>query len=119
MERGWRAVCTAGEVRATALAASLRAKRSNPDCLRGKILDCFVARAPRNDEFGTGTYRPLICRSPDGAQCNPGPSRHRRTFPDFAALHPGYELNTPAPSPAARCGSSHRRTAPRTRVRAS
>ncbi|BAR61239.1 hypothetical protein NK6_8089 [Bradyrhizobium diazoefficiens] len=29
--------------------SSLRAKRSNPDCLRGKILDCFVARAPRND----------------------------------------------------------------------
>ncbi|RXG94238.1 hypothetical protein EAS62_17275 [Bradyrhizobium zhanjiangense] len=28
---------------------SLRAQRSNPDCHRGGILDCFVARAPRND----------------------------------------------------------------------
>jgi len=28
---------------------SLRAKRSNPDSLRGGILDYFVARAPRND----------------------------------------------------------------------
>ncbi|TYO68133.1 hypothetical protein FXV83_02450 [Bradyrhizobium hipponense] len=31
------------------LHSSLRAKRSNPDCFRGGILDCFVARAPRND----------------------------------------------------------------------
>ncbi|RXG97594.1 hypothetical protein EAS62_07395 [Bradyrhizobium zhanjiangense] len=31
---------------------SLRAQRSNPDCLRGETLDCFVARAPRNDELG-------------------------------------------------------------------
>ncbi|RZN08466.1 hypothetical protein CWO91_22090, partial [Bradyrhizobium genosp. SA-3] len=29
--------------------SSLRAQRSNPESLRGKILDCFVARAPRND----------------------------------------------------------------------
>ncbi|QAU37832.1 hypothetical protein XH86_09175 [Bradyrhizobium guangdongense] len=28
---------------------SLRAKRCNPDCFRGDILDCFVARAPGND----------------------------------------------------------------------
>ncbi|MET4751551.1 hypothetical protein ABIB08_005916 [Bradyrhizobium sp. RT11b] len=28
---------------------SLRAQRSNPDFLRGGSLDCFVARAPRND----------------------------------------------------------------------
>ena len=27
------------------LAPSLRAQRSNPDCLRGKILDCFAALA--------------------------------------------------------------------------
>ncbi|QOZ47908.1 hypothetical protein XH89_33810 [Bradyrhizobium sp. CCBAU 53340] len=36
---------------------SLRAQRSNPDCLRGGCLDCFVARAPRND--GVGASRPL------------------------------------------------------------
>ncbi|UUO29642.1 hypothetical protein DCG74_21315 [Bradyrhizobium sp. WBAH42] len=30
---------------------SLRAKRSNPVCLRGEPLDCVVARAPRNDEL--------------------------------------------------------------------
>ncbi|RXG84808.1 hypothetical protein EAV90_36430, partial [Bradyrhizobium vignae] len=29
--------------------AQLRAKRSNPGSFRGKTLDCFVARAPRND----------------------------------------------------------------------
>ena len=29
-------------------------------------------------------------RSPDGAQRNPGPAR--RLFPDFAALHPGYDV---------------------------
>ncbi|MVT77577.1 hypothetical protein GPL20_31755 [Bradyrhizobium cajani] len=31
---------------------SLRAKRSNPGRLCGEILDCFVARAPRNDVCG-------------------------------------------------------------------
>ncbi|RXH03107.1 hypothetical protein EAS61_01130 [Bradyrhizobium zhanjiangense] len=31
------------------LAVSLRAQRSNPESFRGGILDCFVARAPRND----------------------------------------------------------------------
>ncbi|RZN09121.1 hypothetical protein CWO91_18910 [Bradyrhizobium genosp. SA-3] len=29
--------------------SSLRAQRSNPESLRGKTLDCFVARASRND----------------------------------------------------------------------
>jgi hypothetical protein len=29
--------------------SSLRAQRSNPESLRGGSLDCFVARAPRND----------------------------------------------------------------------
>src|SRR3954451_15066339 len=28
---------------------SLRAQRSNPESFRGESLDCFVARAPRND----------------------------------------------------------------------
>ncbi|TYL85349.1 hypothetical protein FXB40_43390 [Bradyrhizobium rifense] len=32
---------------------SSRAQRSNPESLRGKTLDCFVARAPRNDEVET------------------------------------------------------------------
>ncbi|TYL88508.1 hypothetical protein FXB38_00675 [Bradyrhizobium cytisi] len=31
------------------LSPSLRAERSNPVSFRGGILDCFVARAPRND----------------------------------------------------------------------
>ena len=30
-------------------ASSLRAQRSDPESLRGRILDCFVARATRND----------------------------------------------------------------------
>ncbi|QCJ82160.1 hypothetical protein DCG74_13435 [Bradyrhizobium sp. WBAH42] len=29
--------------------SSLRAQRSNPESRRGGGLDCFVARAPRND----------------------------------------------------------------------
>ncbi|MVT76793.1 hypothetical protein GPL20_27755 [Bradyrhizobium cajani] len=36
-----------GEVVATS--SSLRAQRSNPESFRGGSLDCFVARAPRND----------------------------------------------------------------------
>jgi len=36
-----RARCVAGMRRC--VSASLRAKRSNPECVRGKILDCFVA----------------------------------------------------------------------------
>ncbi len=32
--------------------SSLRAKGSNPECLRGNSLDCFVAVAPRNDIIG-------------------------------------------------------------------
>ena len=31
---------------------SLRAQRSNPESFRGNSLDCFVARAPRNDGCG-------------------------------------------------------------------
>src|SRR5438445_12556628 len=31
---------------------SLRAQRSNPESFRGDSLDCFVARAPRNDGRG-------------------------------------------------------------------
>src|SRR4051795_12692876 len=31
------------------LSPSLRAERSNPESARGTSLDCFVARAPRND----------------------------------------------------------------------
>jgi len=54
-----RARCVAGMRRCVSL--SLRAKRSNPECVRGKILDCFGRRAchrarrrrdpaaPRND----------------------------------------------------------------------
>ncbi|QOZ43501.1 hypothetical protein XH89_08460 [Bradyrhizobium sp. CCBAU 53340] len=36
---------------------SLRAQRSNPDRLHGSILDCFVARAPRNDDAGGARTR--------------------------------------------------------------
>ena len=39
------------------LHTSLRAKRSNPDFLRGEILDCFGARAPRNDGSAPGRMR--------------------------------------------------------------
>ncbi|PSO30927.1 hypothetical protein C7G41_19220 [Bradyrhizobium sp. MOS002] len=36
--------------------SSLRAQRSNPESFRGGSLDCFVARAPRND----GVERPAL-----------------------------------------------------------
>ncbi|MDE5442679.1 hypothetical protein GWG65_14715 [Bradyrhizobium sp. CSA207] len=40
--------------------SSLRAQRSNPESFRGGSLDCFVARAPRNDggEGGVDWERP-------------------------------------------------------------
>ncbi|MVT52907.1 hypothetical protein GPL17_20745 [Bradyrhizobium yuanmingense] len=40
-----------GGARPPFLSPSLRAQRSNPESLRGKILDCFVAGAPRNDAW--------------------------------------------------------------------
>ncbi|RQH12721.1 hypothetical protein EHH60_14635 [Bradyrhizobium sp. RP6] len=42
-------------------APSLRAQRSNPDCIRGRALDCFVARAPRNDGGESAAACPPIC----------------------------------------------------------
>ncbi|RXG92582.1 hypothetical protein CWO91_21575 [Bradyrhizobium genosp. SA-3] len=50
--------------------SSLRAKRSNPESFRGGILDCFVARAPRND---SGACAPT--------QTPPTPSPTRRNPP--------------------------------------
>ncbi|RXG98664.1 hypothetical protein EAS61_12645 [Bradyrhizobium zhanjiangense] len=37
----------------------MRAQRSNPESLRSDSLDCFVARAPRND---AGGYRSPVAR---------------------------------------------------------
>ncbi|MDD1519460.1 hypothetical protein DAA51_06085 [Bradyrhizobium sp. WBAH10] len=34
----------------------MRAQRSNPEFFRGEILDCFVARAPRNDGVERVSY---------------------------------------------------------------
>src|SRR5436305_14158923 len=39
---------------------SLRGQRSNPECLPGKTLDCFVARAPRNDEGKRPPRHPVM-----------------------------------------------------------
>ena len=52
--------------------ASLRAKRSNPVSLLGDSLDCFVARAPRNDEFGVRAS--LTTRIAGAAKSNPASS---------------------------------------------
>nr|AWL94296.1 hypothetical protein CIT37_20620 [Bradyrhizobium ottawaense] len=57
------------------------AARSNPASLRGGILDCFVARAPRNDE----ERAPNSARAPDAAQ-RPGDAQHR---PGWCAAKPG------------------------------
>ncbi|RZN08605.1 hypothetical protein CWO91_21850 [Bradyrhizobium genosp. SA-3] len=43
--------------------SSLRAQRSNPESLRGKILDCFVASAPRNDEEESFAFLSLTASS--------------------------------------------------------
>ncbi|MVT55403.1 hypothetical protein GPL17_33785 [Bradyrhizobium yuanmingense] len=40
---------TGGSVARALSPSSLRAQRSNPDFYRGGSLDCFVAKAPRND----------------------------------------------------------------------
>jgi hypothetical protein len=57
-------------------------------------MDCFVAYAPRND----GRRE----RSPDGAKRNPGLAP-QRFVPDFASLHPGYELHPFFPICATAC----------------
>nr|AWL95363.1 hypothetical protein CIT37_26855 [Bradyrhizobium ottawaense] len=63
----------------------MRAKRSNPDCLRGKTLDCFVA--------------PLLAMT----------RRQPRPVSKRVAARPGHESErvtlTPSPprTPAARC----------------
>nr|QDP21816.1 hypothetical protein FNV92_06400 [Bradyrhizobium cosmicum] len=45
---------------ATVPAPSLRAQRSNPDCLYRGSLDCFVASAPRNDGCRSGGAPNLV-----------------------------------------------------------
>ncbi|MVT75708.1 hypothetical protein GPL20_22135 [Bradyrhizobium cajani] len=50
--------------------SSLRAKRSNPESLRGRTLDCFVACAPRNDG--------------ERLDLNPAASRSRRSPSAYA-----------------------------------
>ncbi|TGN77263.1 hypothetical protein EOW77_0031290 [Bradyrhizobium yuanmingense] len=92
-------------------------RRSNPDCLRGKILDCFAALAMTSLGQARPTISTVVARMERSAIRG---GLAVRKNPDFAALHPGYGiLNTHAPWPAARCGSSRRRTAPRRRGRAS
>ncbi|TYO61697.1 hypothetical protein FXV83_36705 [Bradyrhizobium hipponense] len=51
--------------------SSLRAQRSNPGRLRGGILDCFVARAPRNDEERGRALSATPPRPQSG--CSPAP----------------------------------------------
>jgi hypothetical protein len=58
------------------LAPSLRAQRSDPEYLRGETLDCFVTRAPRNDD------RDSECRSrrsitPPASSLRTRAGRHR------------------------------------------
>ncbi|MEY9361107.1 hypothetical protein ABH994_003828 [Bradyrhizobium yuanmingense] len=48
----------------------------NPESFRGGILDCFVARAPRNDEEESAGAT-LRSRAPDAAQRPPGDAKHR------------------------------------------
>ncbi|MGY3144143.1 hypothetical protein ACVWYQ_001142 [Bradyrhizobium sp. USDA 3397] len=48
---------------------------SNPESFRGGILDCFVARAPRNDEEESASA--TLSRAPDAAQRPPGDAKHR------------------------------------------
>ncbi|MVT53280.1 hypothetical protein GPL17_22680 [Bradyrhizobium yuanmingense] len=65
-------------------ASSLRAQRSSPACLRGIILDCFVARAPRNDDVaadGRYTLSVDVCPTPAPACAR---DRRRRTRADNA-----------------------------------
>nr|QDP21714.1 hypothetical protein FNV92_05865 [Bradyrhizobium cosmicum] len=47
---------------------SLRAQRSNPESLRGRTLDCFVARAPRNDEWRKARLTPLTPPAASGSR---------------------------------------------------
>ncbi|MDD1535944.1 hypothetical protein C7U89_20925 [Bradyrhizobium sp. WBOS4] len=57
----------------------MRAQRSNPDCFCGGSLDCFVARAPRNDAVrGMGLAHWCPRRSAASLRryaAEPGPTR--------------------------------------------
>ncbi|RTE94519.1 hypothetical protein D6B98_01550 [Bradyrhizobium sp. LVM 105] len=83
---------------------SLRAERSNPESFRGGILDCFVARAPRNDDVEADVRQtPLSCPGRSAASlrrcaAEPGPMSPHCAVPPLlcaAALHrPGHEKPT-------------------------
>ncbi|PSO28895.1 hypothetical protein C7G41_24710 [Bradyrhizobium sp. MOS002] len=60
-------------------APSLRAQRSNPESFRGGILDCFVARAPRNDQVRDC---PLVNKAASAVGRRPGrPAGPRSRWP--------------------------------------
>nr|AWL92432.1 hypothetical protein CIT37_09625 [Bradyrhizobium ottawaense] len=54
------------EITHASSAPSLQAQRSNPESLRGEILDCFVARAPRND-----AARVMLAMMQNGGRARP------------------------------------------------
>ncbi len=64
---------------------SLRAQRSNPESLRSGSLDCFVARAPRNDE-----WREHVPQLPLSAP------RHPHDCGEIASVHQKNPLSTVA-----------------------
>src|SRR3569833_301788 len=54
------------------ISPSLRAKRSNPGSRGEASLDCFVARAPRNDDLEEPGRRLRISGSPEMRACRRG-----------------------------------------------
>ncbi|TFV80467.1 hypothetical protein E4K64_01245 [Bradyrhizobium frederickii] len=92
---------------------SLRAQRlvrrslgeggSNPESLRGKILDCFVARAPRND--GERACAPHSARVPRTQRSVPSTVRCRAGA-HVAALERGALGPGSAPQRRGRCSLS-------------
>src|SRR3954464_6670861 len=64
-----------GKIDAGSSYPSLRAQRSNPESFCGDSLDCFVARAPRNDEIAARARRSTVTTR---AACSDRPHEHAK-----------------------------------------
>ncbi|TYL88406.1 hypothetical protein FXB40_38785 [Bradyrhizobium rifense] len=78
--------------------SSLRAQRSNPESFRGGSLDCFAARAPRNDEERAPFIRSTV--APVKSTATRAARRSRPHCPADPARLPGARPRDPGMSRA-------------------
>src|SRR5260370_13634661 len=70
-----------------ALSPSLRVQRSNP-CRHKESMDCFVARAPRNDEETAEATHSLPAAATKSYRCSGRGKNPPRHFETIEAIHP-------------------------------